>query len=345
MSVSRDDRYSRQVLFAPIGEEGQARIRAARVLVIGCGGLGAEAASLLARAGVGFLRIVDRDVVDITNLQRQALFDEDDVRECMPKAVAAARRLARINGDVAVEPVVADVDAGNVLGFLSDIDIVVDGLDNFEGRLLINDACVREGVPWVYGACVAAEGLSALIVPGRTPCLRCLEPELPPPGAFPTCETAGILGPAAHVTASLEVAAALRWLVSREAPDPPVLVSADVWELRVRRVELPRRDALPACPCCSARRFEFLDGPPRGAEALCGRDAVMVRPGAGPARPDLERIGARLEPLGEVLVNRFVLRFRIPPYEMTMFRDGRTIVKGTDDTALARSLVARYFGS
>ena len=247
-------RYSRQTVFPGIGAAGQARIRSARALVAGCGGLGAEAASLLARAGVGFLRIVDRDAVEIGNLHRQALFDEEDARERRPKAVAAARRLARVASDVVVEPVVAEIGPGNVLGLVAGVDLVVDGLDNLEGRFLLNDACVREGVPWVYGACVGSEGVSALVVPGKTPCLRCLEPGPPAPGEPPTL---GVLGPAAHAVASLEAAQALRWLVTREAFDPPVLVSVDVWSLALRRAELPPRNT--ACPCCGERRFEFLD--------------------------------------------------------------------------------------
>jgi molybdopterin-synthase adenylyltransferase len=343
MTVNGDERYSRQVLFPPIGAAGQERIRAAGVLVLGCGGLGGESASLLARAGVGRLRIVDRDVVDLSNLQRQALFDEDDARECIPKAVAAARRLASVNSDVGVEPIVADIHAGNILGFLAGIDLVVDGFDNFEGRFLLNDACVRQGLPWVYGACVGESGVSALVVPGRTPCLRCILPELPAAGSAPTCDTTGILGPAAHLVASLEVAQALRWLVTREAPEPAVLLSADVWSLHLHRIELPARETLPSCPCCVGRRFEFLDAAASPAETLCGRDAVMVRSRAG-APPVFPEIAKRLEPLGEVLVNSHVLRFGMPPYELTLFRDGRCIVKGTADTSLARSLVARYLG-
>jgi len=341
MTPMGEDRYSRQILYPPIGAAGQARLRAARVLLAGCGGLGAEAASLLTRAGVGRLRIVDRDVVDLTNLQRQALFDEADARECVPKAIAAALRLGQVNAEVAVEPVVADIHPGNILELLGDIDVVVDGFDNFEGRFLLNDACVRERLPWVYGACVGGYGVSTLIVPGRTPCFRCIQPELPAPGSVPTCDTAGILGPIAHLIASLEVAQALHWLVTREVPAPPVLVAADVWEMRLQRVELPA--ALPTCPCCAERRFEFLDTPLPPASELCGRDAVLVRTSAG-VRPRFTEIAERLRPVGQVLANDYVLRFTTPPYELTLFRDGRTIVKGTGDTALARGLVARYFG-
>ncbi|MCL4808601.1 MAG: ThiF family adenylyltransferase [Thermoanaerobaculia bacterium] len=343
MSRPPDDRYSRQVLFRPLGEEGQARIRAARVLVAGCGGLGAESASLLARAGVGFLRIVDRDVVELSNLQRQALFEEADVREGLPKAVAAARRLARVNADVAVEPVVADVGPRNVRELVEGVDLVVDGFDSFESRFLLNDACVEKGLPWVYGACLASTGLAALLVPGRTPCLRCLIPEIPEPGTSPTCDTAGILGPAAHLAASMQVGRALRWLATREAPAEAELVYADVWEGRFTRTALPFRPGESHCPCCVLRRFDFLSVETPQTAALCGRDSVQVRP-LVPSHPDFASLAERLRPLGEVLANEHLLRFRTEEVEMTLFSDGRAIVKGTTDPARARSLVARTFG-
>ena len=342
MTQPTQDRYSRQILFAPIGAEGQARLRASHALVVGCGGLGAEVANLLARAGVGRLRIVDRDVVDVTNLQRQALFDEADARDCLPKAVAAARHLARINADVAVEPLVADVNATNVLELLAGVELVIDGFDNFEGRYLLNDACVRTGTPWIHGACVGGEGLTTTVVPGRTPCLRCLDPEPPPTGAVPTCDTVGILGPVAHLVASLQAVQALRWLATRTTPEPAVLVTVDAWDLRLHRVTLPGPQ--PACPCCGKRRFEFLDAALAPAVELCGRDAVLVRAFSG-ARPDLDALAARLRAHGELLVNEFVLRFRAEGRELVLFRDGRAIVKGTADSALARSLVARWFGA
>jgi molybdopterin-synthase adenylyltransferase len=253
-----EDRYARQMNYPPVGAAGQERLRAARVLVTGCGGLGAEAAELLVRAGVGFLRLVDRDVVEWTNLHRTALYDEADARGRRPKAIAAARHLAAIDAGITIEPVVGEVGPDNVAALLSGVDLAVDGFDNFAGRYLLNDACVREGLPWVHGACLGGYGVSTTIVPGVTPCLRCLQPELPAPDAAPTCATAGVLGPAAHLTASLEVAQALRWLVTRQAPKPPVMVSVDVWDLQVRRVELPQRDA--QCPCCGQHRYEFLGG-------------------------------------------------------------------------------------
>ena len=343
MPAPNDDRYSRQVLFRPVGEAGQARIRAARVLVAGCGGLGAESASLLARAGVGFLRIVDRDVVELSNLQRQALFEEADVREGLPKAVAAARRLARVNADVTVEPVVVDMGPKNVRELIDGIDLVVDGFDSFEARFLLNDACVEKGLPWVYGACIGSTGLAALLVPGQTPCLRCLMPEIPEPGTAATCDTAGILGPAAHLAASMQVGRALRWLATREAPPEAEVVYADVWEGQFTRVALPYRPEESRCPCCVERRFDFLSVDSPQTAALCGRDSVQVRP-LVPTRPDLASLAERLRPLGTVLANEHLLRFRTEEVEMTLFSDGRAIVKGTTDPVRARSLVARTFG-
>lgn len=338
-----DDRYSRQVLFRPFGAEGQTRVRSARVLVAGCGGLGAEAAGLLARAGVGSLRIVDRDVVELSNLQRQALFSEEDVREGLPKAIAAARRLARVNTDVVVEPVVVDLGPRNVRDLLDGVDLVVDGFDSFEARFLLNDACVERGLPWVYGACIGSTGLAALLVPGHTPCLRCLMPEIPEPGTSPTCDTAGILGPAAHLAASMQVGRALRWLATREVPDAAEVVYADVWEGRFTRVALPYRPEESRCSCCVERRFDFLSVETPQTAALCGRDSVQVRP-LVPSRPDFVSLAERLRPHGEVISNEYLLRFRSKDVELTLFSDGRAIVKGTNDPARARSLVARTFG-
>ena len=223
------------------------------------------------------------------------------------------------------------------------IDLVVDGFDSFEARFLLNDACVEKGTPWIYGACIGSTGLAALLVPGHTPCLRCLLPDVPEPGSSPTCDTAGILGPAAHLAASMQVGRALRWLVTREAPAEAELVYADVWEGRFTRTALPYRPEESACPCCVERRFDFLSVETSQTAALCGRDSVQVRP-LVPSRPDFSSLAERLRPLGEVLANEFLLRFRTDEVEMTLFSDGRAIVKGTTDPARARSLVARTFG-
>lgn len=343
MAGMLDGRYSRQELFGPIGPEGQARLAAARVLVAGCGGLGTVSASLLGRAGVGFLRIADRDVVEMSNLQRQALFSEADVRLARPKAVAAAERLADLNHEVAVEPVVADITPANVRALVVDVDLVVDGFDNFEGRYLLNDACVERGVPWVYGACVEASGMAMLVVPGQTPCLRCVYPERPEPGAAPTCDTVGVLGSATHVTAALQVAMALRWLVAREAPRPAVMVSAHVWDGRFERIELAHEPGVNRCPCCVERRFEFLDAALPPAAALCGRNAVMLR-SEGRERPDLRTVAGRLSPHGEVVHSEHLVRLRAGELDLTLFADGRIVVKGTGDVAAARAAAARLLG-
>lgn len=342
MSAMVEGRYSRQELFAPVGQDGQARLGKARVLVSGCGGLGTVSASLLGRAGIGFLRLVDRDVVELSNLQRQALFTEEDVRLARPKAVAAAERLADINHEITVEPVVADLTVANVRDLVREVDLVVDGFDNFEGRYLLNDACVERGLPWVYGACLESSGMASLIVPGQTPCLRCMHAEQPPPGVAATCDTVGVLGSATHVTASLQVAMALRWLVTRQAPRPAVMIWIDVWEGRCERFEM---DCEPGgCPCCGERRFEALDAPLPPAATLCGRDAVMLRPGSA-LRPDLRAVAERVGSLGEVVANEHLVRLRIAAAELTLFADGRVVVKGCASTAEARSLAARYLGA
>jgi molybdopterin/thiamine biosynthesis adenylyltransferase len=340
--VASDGRYSRQELFAPIGSAGQARLRAARVLVAGCGGLGSNTAGLLARAGVGLLRIVDRDVVELSNLQRQPLFSEADARDGLPKAIAAARHLAAVNSEVAVEAIVADLDGSNVQRFVEGVDLVLDGFDSFEARYVLNDACVKAGVPWVHGACVGSTATAGLVVPGVTPCLRCWHRDLPAPGAAYTCDMVGIIGPAAALAAAMQVGIALRFLVEGTPPGDAALLSADAWDLSMDRLVLPPRDAS-ECPCCALRRYEFLDAAGRASTTLCGRDAVQVR-ALSSSPPDLAALAERLRPLGAVRVNEYLLRLTVPPYELTVFDDGRTIVKGTGDAALARSLVARWVG-
>lgn len=342
MTSDLEDRYSRQVLFAGVGSAGQERLAASRVLLVGCGGLGSTSAELLVRAGVGLLRIVDRDVVELSNLQRQALFDEEDVRLARPKAVAAARRLRQVNSAVVVEGRVVDLGPGNISRLLDGIDLVVDGLDNFEGRYLINDACVARGVPWVYGSCVMAQGVAALLVPGVTPCLRCLNPDAPEPGSSPTCDTVGVIGPIAHLTASVQAGLALKLLATGEAPRAARLLTFDAWGGSCDQVEVAR-DPANDCPCCGQRRFDYLNATAQPAVAQCG-GSVLVRP-PRPGKPGLAALAARLRPLGEVMANRFLVRFRVGGHELTLFADGRAVVKGTDSVELARSLVARYFGS
>ncbi len=335
-----ESRYSRQIRFAPLGEEGQRRIRASRVALVGCGALGTVQAEALARAGVGRLRIIDRDFVEFSNLQRQFLFEESDAAEALPKAVAAARRLARVNSEVELEPVVADLTPANIEDLFEDIDLVVDGTDNFETRFLINDAAVANDIPWIYGAAVGSYGIKLAIDPGRTACFRCVYPE-PPPGAQPTCETDGVLAPVTAAIAALQIGDALKMLALGRGSVDARLTHMDVWTGAIRQLAPPSRD--PACPCCARRHFEYLDGSRRAPISLCGRNAVQIHERSRPL--DLPDLARRLGSVGPVRSNEFALKLEIDPYELTVFPDGRAIVKGTTDVGVARSIYARYVGA
>ncbi|HEY7410764.1 MAG TPA: ThiF family adenylyltransferase [Vicinamibacteria bacterium] len=335
-------RYSRQELFAGIGREGQERLRAAHVVLVGCGALGSVLADTMARAGVGRLTVVDRDFLEMSNLQRQSLFEEADVARGLPKAVAAEARLRRVNSEVEVAGLVADVAGDNVLGLVRGATLVLDGTDNFEVRFLLNDACLKEGVPWVYGACVGAYGLALAVRPRLTPCLRCVLEEKPAPGSGETCDTAGVVAPIVQVVAGLQGAEALKLLAGRTEALLPGVVSVDLWQGTFEVMDL--RGQAPWCPACREGRYEFLDAPAGTSAVLCGRDAVQVRPPAG-ARVDLAALAARLEPLGRVARNEHLLRFNDGRAELVVFADARAIVKGVADTAQARTLYARYVGS
>ncbi len=331
------DRYSRQVRFAGIGEAGQLKIAAARIALVGCGALGSFQAESLGRAGVGYLRIIDRDYVELSNLQRQWLFDESDAAEARPKAVAAARRLAKVNSSIKVEPMVADLTALGAEDLLEDVDLILDATDNFETRYLINDYAVCNGVPWIYGAAVGSYGLELAVIPGKTACLKCVYPE-PPSGAQPTCETAGVLGSITSIIAALQVADALKIVTG--APVAARLTTIDVWSGQIRQINAPARDL--NCVCCVQRKFSHLDNAERTPISLCGRNAVQIHEQKRVV--DLNELGGRLRPLGEVRVNEFALRAVLPPYELTVFADGRAIIKGTTDVGVARSIYARYVG-
>jgi molybdopterin/thiamine biosynthesis adenylyltransferase len=336
-------RYSRQVLFEGIGQEGQARLMASRVALVGCGALGAFQASLLVRAGVGILRIIDRDFVEESNLQRQILFDEADVRDVLPKAAAAEKKLRAVNALVKVEGVVEDLNGANIAGLLEGFDLIADGTDNFEARYLINDYAVKTGTPWIYGACVGAYGLTFPVLPGETACLRCVFENAPAPGISPTCDTTGIIAAIAGATASLQVAEALKILTARRDRVHRRMTVLDLWSNRHELINLPPRD--PDCPCCSRRIFQYLEGT-IGSEAgtLCGRNAVQIRTRGG-APIDLEGLARRLTGLGTLEKNRFLVRVFVDNCELVIFADGRTIVRGTSDLALARSLYSRYVGT
>ena len=334
-------RYARQELFAGIGREGQERIRHARVLVVGCGALGSALAETMVRAGVASLAVVDRDVVEVTNLQRQTLFDEEDAALARPKAVAAEARLRRLNSDVAVRGIVADLDATLADRLVGEASLVLDGTDNFETRYVLNDVCLRAGVPWVYGACVAAHGAALAVRPGRTPCLRCVLGERPAAGTGETCDTVGVVAPIVQVVAGIQAAEALKLLAGRAEALVGGLVTVDLWAgtFEVVRVD----DRPPWCPSCTERRYDYAEAPLAPAAALCGRDAVQLR-GAG-APLDLESLAARLRAAGDVVSNPHLVRLRAPEGELVVFADGRAIVKGTADAARARSVYARYVGA
>jgi molybdopterin/thiamine biosynthesis adenylyltransferase len=334
-------KYSRQVLFAPFGREGQEHLSAASAVLVGCGAIGAAAANLLVRAGLGRLRIIDRDFVEASNLQRQSLFTESDARDALPKAVAAERNLHAINSDVQVEGVVADLTPRNATELLSGFPLILDGTDNFEARFLMNDFAVKTDAPWIYAAAVASYGLTMTILPGKTACLACLLDSSSGAGLEDTCDTIGVLGPAVNLIASLEATEALKLLSGRHAALQNRLVSCDVWTGKFQSLALERN---PNCPVCVRHQFAHLSGEAQPRVTMCGRDSVQIHERSRSL--DLKALQDRLAPsIPDVRQNGFLLRFRIPPYEMTVFNDGRAILKGTKDPAVARSLYAKYIGS
>jgi adenylyltransferase/sulfurtransferase len=338
------DRYSRQMRFYGVGEEGQRRLLDSHVTLCGCGALGTVLANALVRAGVGHLRLVDRDFIETNNLQRQVLFDEHDVAENLPKAEAAARKLSAINSGVHVEPVVTDIDRTNILELVEDADLILDGTDNFEIRYLINDAAVKLGKPWVYGGCIGSHGQTMTIIPGDTPCLRCVFEAAPAPGEAGTCETAGVLSPIVNVVASFQATEAFKILTGHAEQISRDLVYIDVWENDQKRFKIGKLRETADCPCCKHRRFEWLDGE-HGTQttSLCGRNAVQVAH-RSPTRLNFEEMATHLETHGEVSYNRFLLKFAADGHEFTVFPDGRAIIKGTNDVDKARTLYAKYVG-
>jgi adenylyltransferase/sulfurtransferase len=337
------ERYARQILFPEFGVEGQRALLRSRVVLVGVGALGTHIADSLVRAGVGHLVLVDRDYIELNNLQRQALYDEEDIAQNLPKAEAAARKLRRINSAVTVEPRVMDVHHANVQALIEGADLILDGTDNFSTRYLLNDVSVKHGIPWVYGGVLASYGITMTIVPGRTPCLRCLFPEMPPPASTPTCDVVGILGPVVKIIGSLEAGEALKLLTGRGSPNPG-LITIDIWDSHIEALAVARQAA--TCPACALGRYDFLEasGGPQ-ATSLCGRNAVHVTPPGAPEIALLQLAGRLRAVAGEVAVNEFMLRCTIEGYEFTVFADGRAIIKGTDDQSAAKTLYARYVGS
>jgi adenylyltransferase/sulfurtransferase len=335
------EKYSRQMLFAGIGPEGQERLRASRAVVVGCGAIGAATANLLVRAGVGQLRIVDRDFVEPSNLQRQTLFEEADARDALPKAVAAERRLRGINSEARVEGIVADLNSRNSKELLAGYSLILDGTDNFETRFLMNDYAVKSQTPWIYAAAVSSYGLTMTIRPGQTPCLACLLESSGGVGLEETCDTVGVLGPIVNLIASLQTAEALKLLAGRESALHARLLSCDVWSGRMQSVA-PERN--PTCRTCVRHDFSYLEGQAQPHITLCGRDSVQIH--ERNRSLDLQALLQRLSAtLSDVRENGFLLRFRAGAYEVTVFSDGRAVVKGTKDPAVARSLYAKYIGA
>lgn len=340
MTVTSEERYSRQVLFRGIGAEGQARLAASRIAIVGCGATGSALAGLLARAGVGYLRIIDRDYVEPSNLQRQGLFDESDAAESLPKAVAAARKIASFNSGIIVEPQVADLTPSNADQLLGNVQLILDGTDNFETRYLINDYAVTNKLPWIYTAAVGSYCVAMNIIPGETACLSCVFPESPR-GTVETCDTSGILNSAVNAIASISATEALKFLVGASGQLRRTLLSMDVWWND--RSEISTAKPRPGCECCQERDFRYLAGEGRPHITLCGRNSVQIHERQRPIQ--FAEMSERLKLHGVVRYNDFVLKFWREPFEMTLFPDGRAIIKGTTDTGVARSLYARFVGS
>lgn len=338
-----NDRYSRQVLFPEIGPAGQRRLVDFKVTLIGCGALGAAHAEMLSRAGVGSLKIIDRDFVEFTNLQRQTLYKESDAADRLPKAVAAKKRLAEINSEVNVEAVVADINSSTVESLIEGSDLVLDGSDNFQVRYLVNDACIKQGTPWIYGAAVSSYGTTMTVIPGETPCLRCIFEEMPDAGSSPTCDTAGVIMPIILSIASIQVAEAIKLAVGDTDALHRSLIQIDIWQNDWRKIKLS--GPTPDCPACGHRNFEFLNADAQEfAAVLCGRDAVQIAP-PSPVKLDLESFAASLSRAASIKQNEYLVRFTVGENEITVFQDGRAIIKGTDDLTAARTIYARYVGT
>jgi len=340
-------RYARQVLYEKIGVGGQTRLSSAQAVLFGCGALGSVIATTLVRAGLGRLRICDRDFIERDNLQRQVLFDEDDILDDLPKAQAAAAKLARINPEVTIEPHVIDVNPANIERLAEGAELLLDGTDNFETRFLINDLAVKTGRPWIYGAVVGTTGLMMAVIPDETPCLRCVFEEAPPPELNPTCDTAGVLGTAVNLVATYQCIEAIKILVGRREEVNRSLVSIDAWSGRIVHLNVQAARERGTCPCCCRRDFRSLDGRLESTTTtLCGRHAVQVRPGVA-RTVDFAAIAEKLAPVANAPVrhNDYMLKASVGDYELTLFPDGRAVIKGTDDPDKARTLCARFFGA
>jgi adenylyltransferase/sulfurtransferase len=339
------ERYSRQILFAGIGKEGQERLANSHAVIIGCGALGSMQAEMLARAGVGHLRLVDRDFIEESNLHRQIIFDEQDVAERLPKAVAAAARINRVNSTIKVDAIVKDVNYSNIETIINDADVVLDGTDNFEARFLLNDASVKLNKPWIYGAAVGSYGVQMTIRPHITPCLRCLFSEMPAPGTSPTCDTAGVILPIIATISSYQVSEALKLLTGHIEKLHGSLLHFDLWENKSSKLRVKGLRGQGHCRTCEQNQYDFLTAHAgQLAMTLCGRNSVQITP-ATSTQIDFADLAEQLRGSGEVSYNRHLLKFKSGEHEITVFPDARSIIKGTDDPNIARSLYARFIGA
>ena len=334
------NRYLSQIVFPEIGEEGQEKIKNAKVIVIGCGALGCAITNNLVRAGIGKIKIVDRDLVEIGNLQRQILYDEEDVRERIPKSIAAKRKLEKINSEVKIEAIVSDVNYKNIEDLIKDCDIVLDGTDNFETRFLINEACVKHEIPWIYGAVIGGAGSTTTIIPEKTPCLRCIIEEIPSPGNLPTCDTLGVLNTIPAAIASIQTTEALKIILENKNLNND-LILIDLWSSSWEKIKIERKKN---CPVCVKKKYIFLEGEETShATSLCGRNAVQIVPQKR-SQISFKKLEEKLKHLGKVKYNEFVLSFKTGDYELIVFPDARVIVKGTTDISIAKTLYAKYLG-
>jgi adenylyltransferase/sulfurtransferase len=338
------ERYARQAAFYGIGNKGQKKLLEKAAVLVGCGALGCTSANLLVRSGIRYLKIVDRDYIEKSNLQRQSLFDEDDIRKNLPKSVAAQQKLQKINSEVQTEPVVADLNPSNIDYILGNTNIVIDGTDNFETRFLINDYCVKNGIPWIYGACIGSTGLTMNIIPSKTPCLRCILENIPPFGTTETCDTDGIIAPIASMIASIQVAEALKVLTDNLDALRKGLLKIDLWRNEIRTLHTEEIKEKIDCVACKQHQYEFLSREKYSiATSLCGRNAIQILHHNG-SKLNLEKLALRLKALGDVSANNFLLRLKVDTYELTVFPDGRSIITGTTDASIAKTLYAKYIG-
>ena len=339
------NRYARQILFYGIGEARQKTLREKSAAIVGCGALGCTSANLLVRSGLGYLKIIDRDFIEESNLQRQSLFDEEDINKNLPKAIAAQKKLEKINPHVRIKAFVTDLNPSNINNTLRDADVIIDGTDNFETRFLLNDFCVKNCIPWIYGACIGSIGMTMNIIPSKTPCLRCVLEDIPPFGTTETCDTAGIIAPIASLIASIQAAEALKILTGNFDVLSKGLLKIDLWRNEIKKLHIEDIREKSDCVTCKQHHYEFLSKDRYSmTTALCGRNAVQILQ-REMANIDFTKLAERLNKVGEVSFNNFILRLKIDKYELAVFPDGRSIISGTNDVSVARGIYAKYIGS